>query len=120
MIPKAIDELPVIAAAACFAQGETIIKEARELRVKETDRIKAMTTELSKLGASVTEFEDGMSIKGGETLKGAKCSSWGDHRIAMAVAVAATRAEGATEIDEAECVSVSYPGFFDVLGRLRK
>jgi 3-phosphoshikimate 1-carboxyvinyltransferase len=120
MIPKAIDELPVIAAAACFARGETVIKEARELRVKETDRIKAMTTELAKLGASVTEFEDGMSIKGRETLKGARCSSWGDHRIAMAVAVAATRAEGATEIDEAECVSVSYPGFFDVLGQLRK
>ncbi|MFI5322102.1 MAG: 3-phosphoshikimate 1-carboxyvinyltransferase [Thermodesulfobacteriota bacterium] len=120
IIPKAIDELPVIATAACFASGETIIKEARELRVKETDRIKAMTTELRKLGAGVTELEDGMSITGGETLKGAKCSSWGDHRIAMAVAVAATRAGGVTEIDEAEYVSVSYPGFFDVLGRLRK
>ncbi|MEW6145669.1 MAG: 3-phosphoshikimate 1-carboxyvinyltransferase [Thermodesulfobacteriota bacterium] len=118
MIPKAIDELPVIAAAACFAEGETVIRDARELRVKETDRIKAMTAELRKLGASVTESEDGMSIAGGSKLKGAKCSSWGDHRIAMAIAVAATRASGATEIDGAECVSVSFPGFFDALRRL--
>lgn len=120
MIPKAIDELPVIAAAACFADGETIIKDARELRVKETDRIRAMTAELRKLGAHIREFEDGMSIAGGGSLKGAQCSSWGDHRIAMAVAVAATRAGGETVIDDADCVSVSYPGFFDVLRRLRK
>jgi 3-phosphoshikimate 1-carboxyvinyltransferase len=118
MIPKAIDELPVIAAAACFAEGETVIRDARELRVKETDRIKAMTEELLKLGARATEFEDGMSIEGGKKLKGAKCSSWGDHRIAMAVTIAATRAKGVTEIDGAECVSVSFPGFFDVLRRL--
>ncbi len=120
MIPKAIDELPVIAAAACFAEGETIIRDASELRVKETDRIKAMTSELLKLGARVTEFEDGMSISGGTSLTGAKCSSWGDHRIAMAVAVAATRARGETEIDDPECVSISFPGFFETLGRLRK
>lgn len=114
-IPKAIDELPVIAAAACFADGETVIRDARELRVKETDRIKAMTAELLKLGARVSEFDDGMSIKGGSPLTGAGCSSWGDHRIAMAVAIAATGASGETEIDGAECVSVSYPGFFEVL-----
>jgi 3-phosphoshikimate 1-carboxyvinyltransferase len=118
MIPKAIDELPVIAAAACFAEGETVIRDASELRVKETDRIKAMTEELLKLGARATEFEDGMSIEGGKKLIGAKCSSWGDHRIAMAVAITATRAKGVTEIDGAECVSVSFPGFFDVLRRL--
>ena len=115
MIPRAIDELPVIAAAACFAEGDTIIRGAKELRVKETDRIKAMTSELLKLGARVTEFEDGMSITGGATLKGAACSSWGDHRIAMSVAIAALRSKGETEIESAECVSVSYPGFFDVL-----
>ncbi len=120
MIPKAIDELPVIAAAACFAEGETTIKEARELRVKETDRIKAMSTELGKLGARIQEFEDGMSITGCEPLTGASCSSWGDHRIAMSLAVAATRARGETRIDDAECVSVSYPDFFDVIGQLRK
>jgi len=115
MIPRAIDELPVIAAAACFAEGDTIIRGAKELRVKETDRIKAMTSELLKLGARVTEFEDGMSIKGGASLKGAACLSWGDHRIAMSVAIAALRSKGETEIEGAECVSVSYPGFFDVL-----
>jgi 3-phosphoshikimate 1-carboxyvinyltransferase len=120
MIPKAIDELPVIAAVACFAEGETVIRDARELRVKETDRIKAMTAELRKLGARVTESEDGMSIAGGEPLKGAKCSSWGDHRIAMAIAIAATRAGGVTEIEDAECVAVSFPGFFDVLRSLGK
>ena len=112
MIPRAIDELPVIAVAGCFAEGQTVIKEARELRVKETDRIKAMTTELGKLGASVEELEDGMVINGTGTLTGAKCSGWGDHRIAMAVAVAATRALGETEIEGSECVAVSYPGYF--------
>jgi 3-phosphoshikimate 1-carboxyvinyltransferase len=119
IIPRAIDELPVIAVAACFAEGETIIKDARELRVKETDRIKAVTTELRKLGAEVEELDDGMIIEGKEMLTGAKCSSWGDHRIAMALAVAGTRAKGITEIEDAECVSVSFPGFFDVMKRLR-
>jgi 3-phosphoshikimate 1-carboxyvinyltransferase len=119
MIPKAIDELPVVAVAACFAEGETVIREAKELRVKETDRIKAMTTELRKLGAEVEELDDGMIIKGKEMLKGAKCSSWGDHRIAMSLAVAGTRAKGVTEIEDAECVSVSFPGFFDVMRKLR-
>ena len=119
MIPKAIDELPVIAVAACFAEGETVIKDARELRVKETDRIRAMTAELKKLGAEVEELDDGMIIKGKEMLKGAKCSSWEDHRIAMSLAVAGTRAKGVTEIEDAECVSVSFPGFFDVMRKLR-
>lgn len=120
MIPRAIDELPVIAAAACFSEGETVIREAGELRVKETDRIKAVTAELRKLGASIEELDDGMVIKGKGALKGAKCSGWGDHRIAMAVAVAATRAGGETEIDGSECVAVSYPGFFHDLRHLRK
>ena len=119
IIPKAIDELPVIAVAACFAEGETIITDAKELRVKETDRIKAMTTELKKLGAEVEELDDGMIIKGKENLKGARCSSWGDHRIAMALAVAGTRAKGTTVIEGGDCVSVSFPGFFDVMRRLR-
>jgi 3-phosphoshikimate 1-carboxyvinyltransferase len=119
-IPKAIDELPVIAVAACFSEGETVIREARELRVKETDRIKAVITELRKLGASIEELDDGMVIKGTGALRGAKCSGWGDHRIAMAIAVAATCAEGETEIKGAECVSVSYPGFFHDLRHLRR
>ena len=120
LIPKAIDELPLAAVAASFAQGETIIKDAKELRVKETDRISAMASELGKLGVQVEEFEDGMLVRGAETITGAKCSSWGDHRIAMAIAVAATRANGETEIADADCVSVSYPGFFEVIDELRQ
>lgn len=119
IIPQTIDELPIIAVAACYAEGETAIKDARELRVKETDRIKAMTTELRKFGAEVEELDDGMIIKGKETLTGSKCSSWGDHRIAMALAVAATRASGRTEIKDAECVSISFPNFFEILNSLR-
>ncbi len=119
MIPKAIDELPIISVAACFAEGETVIKDAKELRVKETDRIRAMTTELRKLGAQVEELDDGMIIVGKENLNGAMCSSWGDHRIAMAIAVAGSRAEDITTIEDTECVSVSFPGFFDVMRRLR-
>jgi len=120
VIPKAIDELPLVAVAASFAEGETLIKDAKELRVKETDRIHAMATELGKLGAEVEEFEDGMSIIGTQALTGATCSSWGDHRIAMSIAIAALRAKGETEIIDADCVSVSYPGFFEVIDELRQ
>ena len=120
VIPKAIDELPLAAVAATFAQGETLIKDAKELRVKETDRIHAMASELGKLGAHVKEFEDGMSIMGTESLTGAVCSSWGDHRVAMSLAIAGLRAQGETEIVDADCVSVSYPGFFEVLDELRQ
>jgi len=120
LIPKAIDELPIAAVAACFAEGETRIRDAKELRVKETDRIKAMATELGKLGARVLEFEDGMSIHGSRSLTGAVCSSWGDHRIAMSIAIAGTRAKGETQILDAECVSVSYPGFFKIIDELRQ
>ncbi|MDA2918023.1 3-phosphoshikimate 1-carboxyvinyltransferase [Desulfobacterota bacterium AH_259_B03_O07] len=120
IIPKTIDELPVVAVAACFADGETLIKDAEELRVKETDRIKAITTELAKFGADIEELDDGMIINGRENLKGTKCTSWGDHRIAMALTIAGTRADGQTEIEDSECVSVSFPGFFTSLNNLRK
>lgn len=120
VIPKAIDELPLAAVAATFAEGETLIKDAKELRVKETDRIHAMASELGKLGVHVEEFDDGMSIIGTDSLTGAVCSSWGDHRIAMSVAIAGLRAGGETEIVDADCVSVSYPGFFEVLDELRQ
>ncbi|MCC6712004.1 MAG: 3-phosphoshikimate 1-carboxyvinyltransferase, partial [Candidatus Dadabacteria bacterium] len=119
LIPRAIDELPVIAAAAAYAEGTTVIKDAAELRVKETDRIKAIASELGKMGADVEEFDDGMAITGKERLTGAECESWGDHRIAMAVAVAASRAEGETGIDDAGAVAVSFPEFFLVLKGLR-
>ena len=106
LIPRAIDELPVIAVASCFAEGRTTIRDAGELRVKETDRIKAMTSELRKLGADIIELEDGMIIEGSETLNGAECDSWGDHRVAMSVAVAATRAIGETAIIDSQCVNM--------------
>ena len=118
-IPGAIDELPVIAAAACFAEGTTTISGAKELRVKETDRIKAVVTEFSKLGADITELEDGMVINGTGHLKGSLCDSWGDHRIAMSLSIAATVSSGETTINNSECVNISYPEFFHTLSALR-
>lgn len=118
-IPRAIDELPIIIAAACFAEGRTVISDAKELRVKETDRIKAVTSEFSKLGADITEFDDGVVINGNQELRGNICDSWGDHRIAMSVAIAATMSVGETSINNPECVNISYPEFFDTLTRLR-
>lgn len=118
LVSRAIDELPVISVAACFAEGETVIKGARELRVKETDRIRAMTQELSALGADVRELPDGMVINGGEELRGGQCFSWDDHRVAMSLAVAATRAQEATVVKGSECVSISFPGFFELFETL--
>ena len=118
-IPRAIDELPVIAAAACFAEGRTVITEAEELRVKETDRIKAVVTEFSKLNADIEELEDGMIVNGNRHLSGNICDSWGDHRIAMSLAITATMCEGETTINNSECVNISYPEFFDTLSKLR-
>jgi len=118
-VPRTIDELPLVAAVACFARGTTVIRDAAELRVKETDRIAAMAAELAAMGARVEEREDGLVIEGGGRLRGARCSSHGDHRVAMSVAVAATAAEGETVIEGADCVDVSFPGFFDTLESLR-
>ena len=117
-VSRAIDELPVISVAACFAEGETVISGAGELRVKETDRISAMTGELSKLGANIRETRDGMVINGAEELRGARCESRGDHRVAMSLAVAATRARGETVIGDAGCVSISFPEFFSLFEAL--
>ncbi|WP_462137978.1 3-phosphoshikimate 1-carboxyvinyltransferase [Candidatus Mycalebacterium sp.] len=118
LIPCAIDELPAIAAVACFAQGVTKISDAAELRVKESDRIKSMTEGLGKLGARVKETPDGMLVTGG-SLTGGTCSSAGDHRVAMALGVAATAAEGDSRIEDAECVAVSFRDFFPFLEGLR-
>ena len=117
-VSRAIDELPIVSVAACFAEGETIISGAGELRVKETDRISAMVGELSKLGADIRETPDGMVINGTEELCGARCESRGDHRVAMSLAVAAARARGETVIGDAECVSVSFPEFFSLFEAL--
>jgi len=119
MIPKAIDELPAVAVAACYAEGTTKITDAGELRVKETDRIKSTVTELKKLGADIEELSDGMKIEGREQLTGSECTSWGDHRIAMSVAIAATRANGQTTIEDSNAAAVSYPQFFETLKNIR-
>lgn len=118
IIPALIDELPVIAAMACFAEGETVIRDAGELKVKESNRIEVMVRNLSAMGADVTETEDGMIIRGGRPLHGAVIDSKLDHRIAMTFAVAGICAEGETEIKGAECVNISYPGFYQDLERL--
>ncbi len=120
IIPTLIDELPIIAAMACFAEGNTIIRDAAELKVKESNRIAVMTENLTAMGADVTETEDGMIIHGGRPLHGAVIDSKKDHRIAMTFAVAALAADGKTEILDADCVNISYPGFYGDLERLRR
>lgn len=117
-IPNVIDELPILAVAGALAQGTTVIADAGELRVKETDRLSAVATNLRAMGVTVTETEDGLEIIGGAPLKGARLSSFGDHRIAMAFAIAGLFAEGETIIDGVECVATSYPGFYETLQRL--
>ena len=118
IIPTLIDELPMIAAMACFAEGETVIKDAAELKVKESNRIDVMVRNLTAMGADVTETEDGMIIRGGRPLHGAVIDSKLDHRIAMTFAVTALCSEGETEILGAECVNISYPQFYEDLKRL--
>lgn len=113
-----IDEIPVLAAIAPFTEEGIRIRDARELRVKESDRIKAIVTNLRAMGAQVEEYEDGLAVPGGQKLHGAKLNSAGDHRIAMAFAIAALRAEGETRIDGAEAAVISFPGFFEALESL--
>jgi 3-phosphoshikimate 1-carboxyvinyltransferase len=108
---RAIDEIPVLCVAAAFAQGETVIRGASELRVKESDRIATMASALTAMGAEAEELPDGLIVRGGKELRGSKCDSAGDHRVAMAMAVAAMAARGTTVIQGAECISTSYPGF---------
>lgn len=120
VIPSLIDELPMIAAMACFAEGETIIRDAAELKVKESNRIDVMVRNLTAMGADVTETEDGMIIRGGNPLHGTVIDSKLDHRIAMTFAVTGLCAEETTEILGAECVEISYPGFYSDLKRLMR
>jgi 3-phosphoshikimate 1-carboxyvinyltransferase len=115
LIPRTIDEIPILAVAAIFAEGTTVITDAEELRVKESDRIQVMASELTKMGARVTELPDGLEITGGGSLVGAELDSYTDHRIAMSLAIAAMMATGTTTIDRAEAASISYPAFFDSL-----
>lgn len=120
IIPKLIDEIPVIAAVACYAEGTTVIADAQELKVKESDRIKTMAAELGRMGADITPTDDGMIINGGKALNGAVCESYKDHRVAMSIAVAALGAEGETQIKEPECADISFPGYYDLLLSLRE
>jgi len=115
LIPSLIDEFPILCVAASLAEGTTTIRGAEELRVKESDRIKAMAEELGKMGVEVEEYPDGLGIKGRKTLKGAEVESHDDHRIAMSMAVAGLAAEGGTVINGASAVDISFPGFFDII-----
>ncbi len=116
-VPALIDELPVLAVAAAFAEGRFTVAGAAELRVKESDRIAALAEGLRAMGVRLEERPDGLAIEGGRPLHGAAVRSHGDHRIAMSLAIAALGAEGATELADAECVSVSFPEFFELLAQ---
>lgn len=118
VIPTLIDELPVIAIMAAYAEGTTVIADAAELKVKESNRIDVMVNNLTAMGADITGTEDGMIIKGGKPLHGTLIHSMDDHRIAMSFAVAALRAEGMTTIEGGECVNISYPAFYKDLESL--
>ena len=117
-VPLLIDELPLIAVVASQAKGKTVVSGAKELRVKETDRIKAIVSELKKMGACIEEKEDGFIVEGPSKLKGSVCESYNDHRIAMSLAVAALLAEGKTIIKNSECIDISFPGFEKTLQKL--
>jgi len=117
LVPSLVDEVPALAVAAAFAEGPFTVTGAAELRVKESDRIAALAEGLGALGARVRELPDGLVVEGGRPLVGARVRSQGDHRIAMALSVAALGAEGTTEVEGAECVAVSFPGFYALVDR---
>jgi 3-phosphoshikimate 1-carboxyvinyltransferase len=118
MIPRLIDEVPVLAVAACMAEGRTRITDAAELRVKESDRIHSIATALGTLGARIREAPDGLEIEGGARLRGATVQSGGDHRMAMALCVAGLVADGETIVEDTECIGTSYPGFVETVNAL--
>ncbi len=118
IVPKIIDEIPIIAVAAALAEGESQIRGATELRLKETDRLRALAANLTKLGATVEELEDGLIIQGGRPLMGTEVDSFGDHRMAMAMAVAGLVAKGETTVLNTDCINTSFPKFMDTLERI--
>ena len=113
IIPRLIDELPIIAVAAVFADGQTVIKDAQELKVKQTHRLRAVVDEFNKCGIDITETDDGMIINGGKSIHGADFKTYGDHRMAMSLTVLAQLADGESTLDDSDCACVSYPTFFD-------
>jgi 3-phosphoshikimate 1-carboxyvinyltransferase len=116
---RALDEFPILCVAAAMASGETVIMDARELRVKESDRIAVMVQELSKMGVQIEEFPDGVRIVGKGRLQGAVCDSHGDHRVALALSVAGLVAKGETMVRNTECIETSFPGFYPLLESLK-
>ena len=120
IMPRLVDEVPILAVAACFCSGESRITGASELRVKETDRLAVMARQLTSMGAKIQEHADGLTISGGETLKGANLDSETDHRVAMSLAIASILAKGNSTLKNSDAASVSYPNFWDDLERLRK
>lgn len=119
LIPRLVDEIPVLAVAACYAEGMSRVSGAEELRVKETDRLAVMARQLGAMGARIEEFADGLTIEGGVPLHGAEVDSETDHRVAMSLAVAAQVAHGPTQLHRPEAAAVSYPGFWEDLERLQ-
>ncbi|OGF44815.1 MAG: 3-phosphoshikimate 1-carboxyvinyltransferase [Candidatus Firestonebacteria bacterium RIFOXYA2_FULL_40_8] len=119
IIPRLIDEIPVLAVAAALAKGKTVFKDAGELRVKESDRIKTLCTELNKFGVKTKEFKDGFVVYGSSKPRGAKSISYGDHRIAMSMAVLALVSEGRSEIKDTACVKTSFPEFFKLFRKIQ-
>jgi 3-phosphoshikimate 1-carboxyvinyltransferase len=117
-IPLLIDEIPILAVLATQAEGETIISDAGELRVKESDRLASLARNFRAMGAALDESADGLVISGPTRLRGAEIDSYNDHRIAMAFAVAGLMADSPTTICGAECVDISFPGFFERLGQI--
>ena len=120
IIPRVIDEIPILAVAGLFAEGETIIRGAGELRIKETDRVKALSTELKKAGGEIEELPDGMIIKGNKNISGTAFESYNDHRIAMSLAIMGLKAKGETLINNSSCVKTSFPDFEKILNNLIK
>ena len=118
LIPGLIDEIPVLAVAACAANGVTVIRDAAELRVKESDRIRAVATQLGRMGADILEHPDGLEIRGGRKLRGSVLQSGGDHRMAMALIVAGLIADGPSVVEDTACIATSFPGFVPALNAL--
>ncbi|MHC1698363.1 MAG: 3-phosphoshikimate 1-carboxyvinyltransferase [Geobacteraceae bacterium] len=118
LVPRAIDEFPILCVAAAAAEGKTVLRDARELRVKETDRIAAMATNLTKAGVDVLETEDGMEITGTDLLQGCQVDSFGDHRIAMSMLIAGLVAHGETTVTDTDCIATSFPTFLELLEKV--
>jgi len=118
LVPRLIDEVPILAVAAALAEGATEVRDAAELRVKESDRIRAIASELGRMGARITERPDGLRIEGGARLRGAVVSSGGDHRMAMSLVIAGLLADGETLVEDTDCIATSFPGFLTAVNDL--